>query len=793
MIGRTLGKFRVLEQLGAGGMGVVYRARDERLERNVALKVLPVGLLANENARKRFRNEALTLAKLSHPNIGMLFDFDSFEGVDFLVMECIPGTTLAARIAEGPLTEKEVARLGGQIASALQEAHEHGVVHRDLKPGNVLLTPKGEVKVLDFGLAKLLLPGGAPPASEATADALSHPQSFAGTLPYMAPEQLRGGASDARTDIFALGNLLYEMATSRRAFNQTLPSRLMDDIVHQPPPAPRTLNGGLSQELQRIILKCLEKDPEDRYQSAKEISVDLRRLDQPKVSSAARPPVVFRTRRRAILVLAGFPVLALALAVVFLNLGGWRERFLHLETPQIQSLAVLPLENLSRDPDQEFFADGMTEALIANLAKISSLRVISRTSAMSYKGARKPLPEIARELHVDAVVEGTVQRSGDHVRVSAQLLDAANDRHLWQKEYDRDARDILTLESEVAQAIAGEIRVRLTPEEKANLSRIHTVDPEAHLLYLRGRYFWNKRTEESLAKGLEYFEGSIEKDPTFALGYVGIADTYAVYGYSGYLAPQDAYPKAVAAARKALEIDDSLGEAYATLGHMARLYDWDWPEGERDFKRSIELNPNYAPGRHWYSHLLADAGRFDESLAESKKVIELDPLDSMMAMHLGWHYFMARQYSLAAAQLQATLQPDPNFFQSHIYLGEVYEQQGNVADAIAEFQKATKLRPGDKQPIVNLAHAYGLAGRRREAQDLRANLVARAKREYVSPFDLALIEVGLGDKNSAFARLEESFRDRSLGPGTLARDPRFDSLRSDPRYAGLLRRTRVSF
>ncbi len=541
MIGKTLGHYRILEKIGAGGMGVVYRAHDERLDRDVALKVLPAGSLTDESARKRFRKEALALAKLSHANIAPIYDFDTQDGTDFLVMERVGGQSLAQRLAAGSLAEKEVATLGAQIAAALEEAHDQGIIHRDLKPANVLLTPKGQAKVLDFGLAKLLRP-----VSSTTTESFTETQATAGTLPYMAPEQLRGETADARTDLFAAGIVLYEMSTGQRPFREAIVSRLTDAILHQPPVPPRALNARISSELERIILKCLEKEPENRYQSAKELGVDLRRLAAPSampvaVIPAPRPKI---SLRRAVLS-GGVAVVLLLAVIASVNVGAWRARLLgRAASPNIESLAVLPLANLSRDPEQEYFADGMTEALITDLSKISALKVISRTSVMQYKGVKKPLPEIARELGVDGVIEGSVQRSGGQVLITAQLIRAATDTHLWAESYERELRDVLALQSEVARAIASEIKVKLTPQEQTRLASARPVNPHAYELYLKGRFYWSKRTDEGLKKSVGYFNQALEEDPTYALAWAGLADTYLnMGGEYRVLPPPEARPE----------------------------------------------------------------------------------------------------------------------------------------------------------------------------------------------------------------------------------------------------------
>src|SRR5580704_2499737 len=463
MIGQTLGHYRILEKVGAGGMGVVYRARDEQLERDVALKVLPSGTLDNEASRRNFRKEALALAKLNHPNIETVYEFATQDGMDFLVMEFVPGKTLADKLLNGVLSEKEVVALGMQIAAALGEAHERGIVHRDLKSRNIAITAKGQAKVLDFGLAKLLRP-----ASVASTDTITDTQAIVGTLPYMSPEQLQGEAVDARSDIFTIGAVLYEMATNCRAFGERLPSRLVDTILHETPVTPRALNRRISLELERIILKCLDKNPEQRYQSAKELLVDLRRLEQSASGELVTPaPPPKRWSRGAKLAAYGVAALvALAAMLTAIYAGGWRDRLLvRSRSPQIRSLAVLPFANLSGDADQDYFADGMTEALITDLGQIQAIRVISRTSVTQFKGTRRPLAEIARELKVDAIVEGSVSRSEGLALVTARLVYGPTDEQVWSKSYQRDLQNALVMQGEVASAIVGEIKVKLTGQE----------------------------------------------------------------------------------------------------------------------------------------------------------------------------------------------------------------------------------------------------------------------------------------------------------------------------------------
>ena len=767
-------------------MGVVYRARDERLERDVALKVLSVEAFADEEARKRFRKEALVLAKLNHPNIGFVYDFDRQDGVDFLVMEYIPGTTLAEYLKGRSLAEKEVIALGAQIAAALEEANGQDVVHRDLKPGNVMVTPKGQAKVLDFGLAKLLRTG----AEAGVTLSRTETQGISGTLPYMAPEQLRGEPADARTDIHALGAMLYEMATGKRPYREESSPQLTDAILHQSPVAPRALNAQISPELERIVLKCLEKDAENRYQAAKEVGVDLRRIGL--ASSAASTMTAQRPQRRRWPVWSGVAlgaVLLLVGAVAVFGPVGWRDRLMSRgSAPHIESIAVLPLENLSGDPEQEYFVDGMTEALITDLAQISALKVISRTSVMQYKGVKKSLPEIARELKVDAVIEGSVQRSRDRVRITTQLIHAATDTHLWARSYERDMRDVLTLQSEVARTIASEIKIKLTPGEEIRMATARPVNPAAHEAFLKGRYHWNKFSQEGLTKSIEYFQEAIRQDPNYALAYTGLANAYTFQGaISEQAAPREAMPQAERAAKKALELDESLADAHVALALVRLNYDWNWAAAEKEFKRALELNPSHADANHWYSHYLLAVGEVEASLAVSKRALEVDPLSLAISIHLGCHYLYARQYDEGVEASKKTVELDPNFWWARYFLGVIYEQKGQFADAITQLQKAREIEPAPRT-LAALGHVYAVSSKRAEAIETLQALKEQSKRRYVSPFDMALIHAGLGEKDQAFQLLEKAYEDRSGWLVYLKVEPRLDSLRSDPRFQAMLRR-----
>ncbi len=784
MIGETLGHYRITEKIGAGGMGVVYRARDEHLGRDVAVKLLPAGTLADEAARKRFCKEALALSKLNHPNIETVHDFDSQHGVDFLVMELILGVTLDEKLTTGALPEKEVARLGTQMAEGLAAAHDRGVLHCDLKPGNLRVTLDGRLKILDFGLAKLLRPAAEEATRESLTESLVEPPAVAGTLPYMPPEQLRAEKVDFRTDIYALGAVLYEMATGQRAFPDTQGPRLIDAILHSMPVPPRAVNAKISPRLEEIILKCMEKEPENRYQSARELAVDLRRLAMP---SAAAVALVrgSQARWRYAGVVASIAVVLVAVLVGW-NVGGWRQHlFGRPSAGDIHSLAVLPLANLSGGAEQEYFADGMTEALIADLAQIGLPKVISRTSVMRYKKTDKSIPDIARELKVDAVIEGSVVRAGDRVRITAQLIHGPTDRHLWAQNYERDLRDILALQSEVARAIANEIKIKLTPEQEARLASVRPVNPEAHELYLKGSPYCRQPGQQF--KGVELLRKAIELDPGYAPAYASLASCYNNMAFLGLLPPSEGFGQAKELLLRARELDESLVQIHRALAFYYLHREWNWAEAEREYKRALELNPNDGEVHHVYAHFLMAMGRSDEAVAETLRAAELDPVNLALSACRGWHCLYARRLDDAVEFLQKTLAENPNHIQALAWLGQVYEQKGKYEEASGAFEKAVSLSGGNSTILAGLGHAYAVAGRRREAEKVLSELKSRLKRTYVSAYDIATVYAGLRDKEQSFLWLEKAYQERSALLVHVKWDPRFNRLRSDPRFTDLLR------
>lgn len=748
--GTRLGTYEILERAGEGGMGVVYRARDERLDRDVALKLLAPAMVSDAEARRRLTHEARALSRLNHPNIATVYTLDADGDSDYIVMEWVPGTTLDERVTSGALDEPEVVRLALQATEALCAAHAAGVAHRDLKPANLKLTPGGRLKVLDFGLARRTQVDESGVTMTAT-----EVGTTVGTLAYMPPEAFAGQPGDAAGDLWSLGVVLYELATGRRPFAGETAAQTMRAVVQEPIAPPRSANSAVSPGLQAIILKLMQRDREQRYGSAEALRLDLVKLRDGKAPGAearARP-----------------------------------------------SIAVLPLTNLSGDQGQDYFADGMTEALIGDLARVRELRVISRTSVMRYKGQQKPIPEIAAELGVEKILEGSVLRGGNRVRVSVQLIDAVSDEHLWADRYDRSMEDVLELQTDVAQAVVREIRAALLkqpaqPEGKTGLSSGATVhgggalrrmDPQAYDAYLRGRHQLNRRSDESLTKAVDLFQSAIDLEPDYAPAHLGLGEARALLGFHEMGPPSETFARARGPARRALELDSDLGEAHSLLGYIETHYDWDWRKAESDFVRAVELGPNNAVIRLWYMNLLLLTSRFDEATEQARVSLELDPLSLVHNMVEGWLRFFQSDFENAFRLMERTLELEPGFYQAHQWRGWALALLGRRDAAVEHLLRAAESVHFEPTAlhVRSLGHAF--AGDPTRSREVLEDLKALRSKRYVAAFSIALNHVALDDVDEALEWLETAAEERSHWIGFINVDPRLEPLHGNPRFEAL--------
>jgi serine/threonine protein kinase/tetratricopeptide (TPR) repeat protein len=787
MIGQTISHYRIVEQLGAGGMGVVFKAQDNRLERAVALKFLPENLAQQPQALERFRREARAASALNHPGICTIYDVGEQDGRAFIAMEFIDGETLRGHIHGKPLPLDEQLDLGIQIAEALDAAHAEGIIHRDIKPANIFVTKRGRAKVLDFGLAKLIPKGIATAAADSPAapsDSTSVLGIISGTPSYMSPEQVRGDVLDARTDIFSLGLVLYEMATGTQAFRGGTGGAIIEAVLTRPPASVCSINPHVPPRLETIIDKALRKDRGQRYQHASDILADLQRLKRASDSgSVDREPDT-----QSVPASPGDPLSSASNPGSRASTqpsGSFRAPRV---SKMISSLAVLPFENVSRDPENDYLSDGITSSLINNLATVPKLRVMARSTVFRYKGREIDPQAIGRELHVRAVLTGRMMQSGGSLRIDTELVDVATGSQIWGAQFDRKPGDIFTIQDEISHEISGKLRLQLTRAEKKRLVRRHTEDPEAYRLYLQGRHHWNRWTEEGFYKAIGYFHQATQKDPGYALAYAGVADSYVLLGWNSYLPPKEAFPEGKAAALRALELAPDLGEAHTDLAAVLWLHDWQWPEAQREFQRSLELSPCYPTANHYYAEYLMTMGRHAEALSRMKKSLELDPLSLIINVAIGWGYYHARQYDQAIEQLLRTVELDPNYPMTYWLLGLLYRKTARYDSAIRAGEKGVQLSGGSPLMRAALAQSYAEAGGVKDAQQILDDLTKLAQHKYVAPQFFAGIHIGLGENDRALEYLEKSCAEHCHWLIYLHIDPGMDSLRGNPRFQELLRR-----
>ncbi|HUK16475.1 MAG TPA: protein kinase [Bryobacteraceae bacterium] len=831
MLGKTISHYRILSTLGQGGMGIVYRAEDTRLGRAVAIKFVPESLANDRLALERFQREARAASALNHPNICTLHDIGEYEGRPYLVMECLEGRTLAERIHAAPIPVEEVIELSIQIADALDAAHSKGIVHRDIKSNNIFLLTRGEIKMMDFGLAKVAVgrTGSSQTSDSQTAtaamnDMVTSPGSTLGTVAYMSPEQASGEELDCRTDLFSLGVVLYEMATGASPFQGNTTALTFAAILHRDPVPPSRIRSELPAEMERIILKALEKSRDLRYQSAAEMRGDLKRLrrdSSPRhaveaaatptspAASAAETRVLTAPLMPALSGVASAPAMSPAVrpvssaeyiltgirqnrrlaivAVVALAIAAAGAAYYFLRDKPLDSLAVLPFTNAGGDPNAEYLSDGIAESIINSLSQLPKLEVRSFASTERYKGKQVSPDEAGRQLKVRAVLTGRLVRHGEELAISTELVDVGRNRQLWGNQYTIKAADMQATEEQISRQISEKLRLALNGSEMERMNRRTTEDAEAYQTYLQGRFQWNKRTLEGLQASIEYFQQAIQKDPQYALAYAGEADAYALLADFNVLPTREVMPKVRAAAAKAIELDDSLAEAHTSLA-WAKFHDWDWTGTENEFKRAIALNASYPTAHVWYADFLSAMGRFDEAEAELTRAAETSPLSPVINLAAASRLYYARQYAAAIEQCQKTLALEPTFVPAHVLLGRAQLLKGQFGEAAAELKKALELSEGDTNELATVAYGFAVGGQRGEANKSLGDLKERAQQTYVQPLALATIQIGLGNRNEAFGWLAKAFDDRSAGLVYLKVDPVFDPVRSDARFNDLLQR-----
>jgi len=795
--GTRLGPYEIVNPIGSGGMGDVYRAHDTRLDRDVAVKVLPERVSRDAEARMRFEREAKAVAALTHPNILSIHDYGSTDLAAYSVTELLEGQTLRQRLLEGPIPWRKAAEISAAIADGLAAAHAKGIIHRDLKPENLFLTHDGRVKILDFGIAQLVREEPEQQedlSSMPTAPMKTDPHAVVGTAGYMAPEQLRGESIDATTDIFSLGCLLYEMVTGRPAFIRGTVIDSLSAILTDTPDVFTATERMIPYELARVITRCLEKNRSERFQSARDLAFALRAIGTSSALTFEAPSDV----RRRKFVWGGIAIFAIVATLIAYFVVDSRpvsqspslrgsSATGRLGDSSTHSLAILPFINATGDKDAEYLSDGVTETLINTLAQVEGLRVMSRTSVFHYKDKAPNPVSVGRDLHVGSVVVGRIETAGDRLIVSAELIDANDNTLIWGNRYQTARADLFSVQQSIASEIARMLRLQLTGREQQILAKRPTTDPRAYELYLKGRFQWNKRNADGLYAAIERFNEAIEIDPQYALAYAGLADCYNLLDIWAGLPTNETFPRAKAAAQKALAIDDQLAEAHTSLAYAIHTYEWDWTTAEREYRRAIELNPNYATARQWYAEFLTANGRFDEAGAQGKKALELDPMSPIINAVVAWNFTMARRYDAAIRQGQQTTRLFPSFMPGHAYLGLAYLESRRPNEAITAFDASQKIQ--DITVIFTwLIRAHLAAGHRDEAAKLIAQLESRGRREYLPPYYMAALYAHRGDRDRAFAELDRALHERTGALVWLEVDPALDPLRGDARFATALKK-----
>jgi serine/threonine protein kinase/Tfp pilus assembly protein PilF len=819
--GTKFSRYEIRSKLAEGGMGEVYLAFDSELNRTVAVKVLHQAVAANEQRVRRFIQEAQAASALNHPHILTIYEIGSTGNSRFIATEFIDGDTLRKRINNGSQNLNEILEFAIQTAGALSAAHIAGIVHRDIKPENIMVRRDGYVKVVDFGLAKLAESPGFASDGEAPTKAMVNTRegTVMGTANYMSPEQARGTDVDARTDLWSLGVVLYEMITGKPPFAGETPTDSISLILQKDPVPLTRYVKEIPPELERIVSKALTKDREERYQTAKDLLIDLRNLKRklevdaeldrtappelrgplstasgptaPTASSTSQPAAssaeyLFSGIRRH-KIAAGLGAVVLLATVVGISL------YVHARNSEvaIESIAVLPFQNRSSEPDTEYLSDGLAESLIYRLSQLPNLKVSPTSSVFSYKNKEIDPVTVGNKLGVNAVLSGRIVQRGDNLTISAELVDVRQNKLLWGEQYERKMSEVLQTQREIAREIVDKLKLKVTGDEKG-LTKKYTENNEAYQLYMKGRFYWNKRTPYALHKSVEFYEQAIQRDPNFALAYAGLADTYSLLGgpeAGGDMPPIEALPKAKTAALKSIELDSSLAEPHVSLGHVSYFYDRDWVKAEKEFKRAIELNPNYPVAYHWYAIFLSTIpGRTPEALTEIRRALELDPTSLIINSWYGRILGVAGQFDQAVEQLRKTVELDPNFNLAHYRLGQAYAEKQMYNEAIDEFNKLLDLPDGRRSGLMGLAHAYALAGRREEAQKTLNEVLELSKHEYVSPGQIGIIYIALGEKDKAFKYLEEANKVYDLNLMRMKVERRFDPLRSDPRFDDLVKR-----